>query len=224
MVNRLSPSLFDKNCVRQPLTDEQRARGFTRGCWLWRPDHLLGHRYGIVRIEGANWLAHRASYTVHVGPIPLGKSACHHCDTPRCCEPEHLYPGTAKNNWQDMIARGRKDYGLPPGAQARPRVRKLSADDVRRVLIGGEPAAVVAAALGIGRAYVSKLRSGRAKAAVAVDVPRQEARRYRRSRSRTLRPAPAVQRSNDPVRELAPQAILPPHAACSDGTPRQPIS
>ena len=32
---------------------------------------------------------------------------CHHCDNPPCINPEHLYAGTAKQNTNDMVERGR---------------------------------------------------------------------------------------------------------------------
>lgn len=178
MVNRLSPTLFEQNCIRQPLTDAQRARGLTIGCLLWRPGRNPGHPYGLVKIAGDNWTAHRASYTVHIGPIPDGKMACHHCDAPRCCEPTHLYAGTAKLNWQDMISRGRHPShgGFPAGAQSLPRVAKLSPADVERILISGESAAELAVALGVGRSAIYLIRNGDRKRTTAPNLPRHDAR------------------------------------------------
>jgi hypothetical protein len=44
------------------------------------------------------WLIH--------GTYP--RLACHHCDTPACCRPSHIYDGTPLSNMRDMIERGRK--------------------------------------------------------------------------------------------------------------------
>lgn len=32
---------------------------------------------------------------------------CHTCDTPACVNPDHLFPGSAKDNVQDSLAKGR---------------------------------------------------------------------------------------------------------------------
>lgn len=70
------------------------------------------------------WLAHRAAYTAWVGEIPAGKLIRHQCDTRPCINPDHLLPGTHKDNHDDMVTRGRR------GSPAK---RKLSEDQVRDV-------------------------------------------------------------------------------------------
>jgi hypothetical protein len=38
---------------------------------------------------------------------------CHRCDNPPCCRPDHLFLGTAKDNSQDSMQKGRARVGLP---------------------------------------------------------------------------------------------------------------
>lgn len=40
---------------------------------------------------------------------------CHHCDTPLCCNPRHLFPGSRSDNAQDAIRKGRAYIGALNG-------------------------------------------------------------------------------------------------------------
>lgn len=68
------------------------------GCWLWTGRTTPGG-YGSLRNEvGRSEVAHRASYRCHVGSIPAGLQLDHLCRTPRCINPAHLEPVTAREN------------------------------------------------------------------------------------------------------------------------------
>ncbi len=60
-----------------------------------------------MRINNVTLLAHREAYKLAHGRIPRGKLVLHKCDTRRCINPEHLYAGTAAQNTDDMLRRGR---------------------------------------------------------------------------------------------------------------------
>lgn len=77
------------------------------GCWMFsgKPG---SDGYGKLKIAGKTIRAHRAYYEAYVGQIPKGMWVLHHCDTPMCVNPEHLYVGTQLDNERDKDARGRR--------------------------------------------------------------------------------------------------------------------
>ena len=81
------------------------------GCWIWMAS-LNPKGYGYFGYKGKVLLAHRASYLLHCGEIPEGLLVCHECDVPACVNPNHLFLGTAKDNTQDMINKGRFKLGV----------------------------------------------------------------------------------------------------------------
>lgn len=86
------------------------------GCWEWKKGKdQLG--YGILYVNGKSEKAHRFSWKIHHGEIPdhdsyHGMVVCHHCDNPSCVNPDHLFLGLAKDNVQDMVAKGRNRCGV----------------------------------------------------------------------------------------------------------------
>lgn len=79
------------------------------GCWLWNgAKHERG--YGRVRFHGRLWSTHRLAYLVEHGRLADGDLVLHHCDSPACVRPDHLYVGTHQDNADDR-RRGR--IGVP---------------------------------------------------------------------------------------------------------------
>lgn len=79
------------------------------GCWI-RND--LPWDYGAILLR-RGWVmpAHRASWLLHVGPIPNGLWVLHKCAVKGCINPEHLYVGTPSDNGKDRWAHGgRRTY------------------------------------------------------------------------------------------------------------------
>ena len=81
----------------------------TEGCWLWKRG-LDDGGYGIVRMDGKVWKAHRVAWFLTYGIIP--DKVLHKCDIPRCVNPEHLFLGSQKDNMADAYKKGRwSPYG-----------------------------------------------------------------------------------------------------------------
>lgn len=76
-------------------------------CWEW-----VGHKdkdgYGRVRINKVDHRSHRVSWEWANGrKLRVDELVCHKCDNPSCVNPAHLFVGTARDNTQDMIRKGR---------------------------------------------------------------------------------------------------------------------
>jgi hypothetical protein len=100
MTKRPLRERFDEKYILEPDT----------GCWLWtRSTSASG--YGRISVNGKPRKAHRASYEIHIGPIPDGLCVLHRCDTPACVNPEHLFLGTQQDNMADMNRKGRGARG-----------------------------------------------------------------------------------------------------------------
>lgn len=123
------------------MTDEQRfwsyvAKAGKKDCWPWIGSNFNNKGYGRLAKRGGgrrrSRLAHRLAYSFAVGPIPKGKCVLHRCDNRKCCNPEHLFIGTIKDNNQDMWAKGR---GKAPnlGKKICKNGHPLTAENVRPV-------------------------------------------------------------------------------------------
>lgn len=94
-------------------------------CWAWqRPTDRDG--YGEVAVYGQGKMrAHRAAWFYAYGADPVGRFVLHRCDNPRCCNPAHLFLGSAADNHADAMSKGRHSHGERHGRS------KLTADVVR---------------------------------------------------------------------------------------------
>lgn len=99
----------------------------TEGCWLWEGASPGDRGYGTIRVGDDNVGTHRVSWMLHYGPIPEGKIVCHHCDTPECVRPDHLFLGTEQDNIDDRDAKNRQARGETSG------MSKLTDESVREI-------------------------------------------------------------------------------------------
>jgi hypothetical protein len=87
-------------------------RGDPDECWPW-----IGSRntkgYGGFRRQRRLFMANRLSLELKLGrPLREGMCACHACDNPPCCNPDHLFEGTQADNLRDCRRKGRHAYKL----------------------------------------------------------------------------------------------------------------
>jgi hypothetical protein len=100
------------------LTDKEKARFQAKvdvrandECWPWK-GAKTSRGYGALNIGGRQWPAHRVAFALAWGlvvlPNPRKIFICHKCDNPECCNPQHLFMGTPKDNMDDMDRKGRR--------------------------------------------------------------------------------------------------------------------
>lgn len=134
------------------------------GCWNWNGS-LTKDGYGQIAnaaIEKAYGVkgAHRLSLMLfeHWQPADRREQTRHRCHNRRCCNPEHLEPGSAKDNMRDMILAGRSLRGeLHPNAK----LSWLDVAMIRARRAAGETCAVLAGEFGITRGHVRAVEIGR---------------------------------------------------------------
>lgn len=130
------------------------------GCRLWLGEAKRG--YGkIGTIESGvtkTRLAHRVAWELVHGPIPKGMFVCHKCDTPACCNADHLFLGTQTDNVADKVAKGRQSRGESHG------LAQLTDETVKSILsrFRKQQATVndLAAEYGLTRNYILKIIRG----------------------------------------------------------------
>lgn len=106
--------------VKQARGDSPAERREDDECWPWT-GHCSPRGYGSLTIAGKTRQASHVAVYIDNGEWPEpGKHVCHTCDTPRCVNPAHLWVGTRSDNMQDMLAKGRSRWKVPP-AETRPR-------------------------------------------------------------------------------------------------------
>jgi hypothetical protein len=82
------------------------------GCWNWTKSLIKGYARISGRRGKESQLASRYVFKYIKGIDPKDKQVCHTCDNPKCVNPDHLFLGTLKDNFQDMKNKGRSARGV----------------------------------------------------------------------------------------------------------------
>lgn len=114
--------------------DKSPGLGPLGDCWEWRGYvHPVGYGQLSLDATGKKTNTNRAAYIVTHGDIPDGLWVLHRCDNRLCCNPDHLWLGTPKDNTQDMIAKGRRRKAFQVVRGEDVRNAKITEDIVRAI-------------------------------------------------------------------------------------------
>lgn len=116
-------------------------------CWPWL-GRIMAARggYGRLKFKGRMVGAHRMALFLASGEDRAGEFACHRCDNPICCNPEHLFWGTPKDNVVDSIVKGRK----------RGRPGKINVEEMLSLRAQGQSYTQIAARFSVNQASIGK--------------------------------------------------------------------
>lgn len=135
-------------------------------CWIWTAA-VNPTGYGVLSRGGeqraALHLAHRLSWQLHHCEIAGNMFVCHHCDTPACVRPDHLFLGTCADNLRDMREKraAGKTWKRPPAPERKSRLTEEQVREIRARLADGYPRYSVAARFGITTRMVGYIIDGR---------------------------------------------------------------
>ena len=124
--------------------------GTANECWPWTGSvHSKAKPYGRFYVGKRVFPAHRFALLLAAGPHPRGANcACHTCDNPICCNPNHLWWGTPQQNDADCVAKGRK---------VRPRERKIDREEACRLRDEGWSYSMIADRFGVNQSSVGRV-------------------------------------------------------------------
>lgn len=162
------------------------------GCWEYSgAKGKWGHAWFGAKLNGRHRTvhAHRFSWFLANGRIPIGKVICHNCpggDNPACVRPSHLFPGTHADNVHDCERKGR---GIHPKGEGHA-LSKLSEEAVRELLtarfIYKQSVREIMRRCGMSQSALSHIFNGRNWSHVSKEfgVLKQPQIQYRKNRER----------------------------------------
>lgn len=135
--------------------DEKYQTEPNSGCWLWEGKCWP---YGTIWWNGAGLQASHASLWLYKNiRIEKGsrKVVLHKCDTPSCCNPDHLVVSCQYDNMVDKVLKNRQLKGK------RHSNAKITEEQARAILASDKPHAQISAEFGVSRLYVTAIKNGR---------------------------------------------------------------
>jgi hypothetical protein len=112
-------------------------------------------------IDNAVSLAHRVSWSISNGPIPVEMCVLHRCDNPSCVNPEHLFLGTQKDNIADMVEKGRnKSPGVKGQSHHSAKLNNAGVHKIRERLAAGITQRAVAKEFKMSPGAINRISRG----------------------------------------------------------------
>lgn len=138
---------FYSKCIKAP-----------DGCWYWNLS-LDSAGYGLFQSVGKKYKAHRFSYWISKGEIG-DLCVCHSCDNRNCVNPDHLWLGSEKDNYDDMVNKNRRVIlrGIRHGCH---RLKENQVLEIKRKLRNGVKPRHVAIVFGISDSAIFDIKAGR---------------------------------------------------------------
>ena len=131
-------------------------------CWGWNASLCFG--YGQVnQYENGKYkkyFAHRLSWEIHNGTIPSGLCILHKCDNPICCNPNHLFLGTKRDNIIDCYSKKRRPINNWCQGEKNPssKLNEKNIIDIRQLLNKGLKQLEIALSFNISQSTVSSIK------------------------------------------------------------------
>lgn len=131
-------------------------------CWEWQGARN-SKGYGQMRVSMRQHASHRLAYQAATGTDPADLHVLHRCDNPPCCNPAHLFLGTAGDNVRDCAAKGRNCSG---SRHPRSKLNEAAVADIRWLSSNGAMGTELAAQFGVTPQMVSNIINRKNWAAV----------------------------------------------------------
>jgi hypothetical protein len=123
-------------------------------CWNWTAG-TDSYGYGRFRFnDKRNKLAHRVAWILTYGDIPEGMLVCHHCDNPKCCNPDHLFLGTDFDNTVDKCNKDRQAKGQNVGNA---KLNELDIIEIRSAHSQGQTHQYIANLFGVSKTVITNI-------------------------------------------------------------------
>ena len=198
----MSDSLLSAPTIEQWIKDG-RVVYSSSGCLEWTKCLTKGG-YGIIAWNGKSRRCHRIALTHKLGrDILPDMFACHSCHNRKCCNPDHLYEGTHKQNQEDKA-----DVGSMKGSRNKAaKITEVEAEEIKLALSEGLTGKDLSEKYGITEGSVNKLKYGETWGHVRPDLTCILPAGFRRRKGSENRSAKLTEQDVLQIRQLCLQGV-----------------